>query len=163
MSAPDSSEAWIDPIWDAIISDVQRVGHFSSINKSSEPKRAPATQGGLTAAVWMQNMKGVGAISGLKATSGVLVFNVRIYSNMLIEPQDEIDPRMLRAASRLMREWHEEYDFDLDPLVRNVDVLGMTGIQLDCNAGYLEMDRKNYRIYDITLPVIVNDIWPQGS
>lgn len=157
MSAPDSSESWIDPIFAAVISDVQASGYFRKVNKH-EPKRPPTM--GLTAAVWLQRMFGVGLISGLNSTSGVLVFNVRIYSNAMTEPQDEIDPRMTRAAANIMRRWHDDYDFE--GVIRNVDLLGITQVQLDCNAGYLEIDRKIFRIYDITLPCIVNDIWTQG-
>lgn len=159
MTAPTSSEEWIDDILDAVVSDVKLSGYFRTVSEG-EPKRAPGQ--GLTAAVWMQRMFGVGVLSGLNTTSGVLVFNVRIYSNMLAEPQDEIDRKMTRAASNVMRRWHDDFDFEMPTLIRNVDLLGITQVQLDCNAGYLEIDRKMFRIYDITLPVIVNDIWTQG-
>lgn len=159
MSAPDSSEAWIDPIFDAVVSDVQATAYFRQV-LPYEPKRAPTE--GLTAAAWVQAMQPLGMLSGLTVSSGLLTFIVRIYSNMLQEPQDHIDPNMLRAASAIMRRYHDDYDFDLHPLVRNVDLLGMSGTQLSCVAGYLEVDRKMYRIYDITVPVIVNDMWTQA-
>jgi hypothetical protein len=159
MSAPTSSEAWIDEIFNAVVSDVQALAYFRKV-LPYEPKRA--TTEGLTAAVWVQSMQPVGMLSGMSSTSGLLVFLVRIYSNMLQEPQDHIDPNMLRAASALMRRYHDDFDFDLHPLVRNVDLLGMSGTSLGCVAGYLEVDRKMYRIYDITVPVIVNDMWTQS-
>lgn len=153
----DSSESWIDPIFDAVISDVQASGYFRKVNKH-EPKRPPAQ--GLTAAVWVDAMRPVGQLSGLVASSALLVFNVRIYSNMMEKPEDDIDPRMLKAAANIMRRYHD--DFDFGGLIRNVDLLGITGTQLTCVAGYLEIAQKMYRIYDITVPCIVNDVWVQG-
>lgn len=156
----DDSEDWIDPIFDAVVSVFQASGYFDVVN-GHEPKRKP--RHGLQAAVWFQKMVAVGAISGLSASSGVLLFSARLYSNMTKEPQDSIDPRLMRAASNLMRRFHDDFDFDLDPVVRNVDLLGTTGFQLDCNAAYLEQSGGWYRVYDLVIPVIVNDVWPQNA
>jgi hypothetical protein len=154
----DASESWIDPIFEAVVSVFQRTGYFDGVNQY-EPKRKPGR--GLRAAVWFQSMRGVGAISGLAATSALVIFIGRIYINMLTE-SDEVDPNLMRAASNVMRELHGNYDFGLDPPVRNVDLLGETGTQLQADAGYLEQDRTKYRVIDITIPVIVNDVWAQA-
>ncbi len=152
------NEDWIDPIFDAVVSVFQRTGYFDSVN-AYEPKRKPGR--GVRAAVWFQSMRGVGAISGLSATTALLVFVGRLYVNML-QDSDEVDPNLMRAASNVMRELHGNYDFDLHPLVRNVDLLGETGTQLQADAGYLEQDRTKYRVIDILIPVIVNDVWDQA-
>lgn len=151
-----SSEDWIDPIFDAVVSDVQRSGYFEKVNQH-EPKRKP--KGGLTAAVWVQSIDPIDLASGLDATSGRLLFIVRIYCKMLKEPQDDIDPMMVRATSNIIRRYHD--DFDFEGLIRNVDLLGAFGIKLAAQAGYLELDSGMYRIMDITVPCIVNNIWPQ--
>jgi hypothetical protein len=53
-------------------------------------------------------------------------------------------------------------DFTLGGLVECVDLLGMTGQRLEARAGYLEQDRKIYRVMTITLPVIVAEAWEQA-
>lgn len=160
MTTPTANEEWIDPIFDAVVSDVQASGYFDRVNQH-EPKKAPGH--GLTAAVWFQGWQPLPQRSGLASTSGVILWQVRIYQNMLAEPQDEIDPMMMRAASNLIRRYHDDFDFGLDPLVSNVDVFGSAGAgALTSAAGYLPMENnKLYRIIDIMVPVIVNDIWTQ--
>jgi hypothetical protein len=151
-----ANENWIDPIFDAVVSDVQRSGYFDKVNRH-EPKRKPKF--GLSAAVWVQAIDPIPLASGLAATSARLLFIVRIYVKMLSEPQDDIDPNMVRAASNIIRRYHD--DFDFEGLIRNVDLLGQFGIALASQAGYLEMDNTHYRIMDITVPCIVNNVWPQ--
>jgi hypothetical protein len=154
MTSPD--EAWLEPIFDAVVSDAQASGYFDRVNKH-EPKRKPGK--GLTAAVWVQGISPIAAASGLNSTSARVLFMLRIYSNMLKEPQDMIDPELMRAASNLMRRYHD--DFDFAGAIRNVDLLGQFGIALEATAGYLEQDNTMFRIMDITIPCIVNDVWPQ--
>jgi len=158
MTAPDASESWLDPIFDAVVSDVQGSGYFDKVNLH-EPKRKPSR--GLTAAVWVQSMAPVPAQSGLAQTTALIVFMVRMYSNMLKEPQDMIDPELMRAASNLMRRYHD--DFDFAGAIRNVDLLGSGGIPLSCIAGYLEIDNAMFRVMDLVVPCLVNDVWIQVS
>ncbi len=151
-----ANEDWLMPILDEVISTVQRTGYFSKVN-GHEPKRKP--KGGLTAAVWAQAIDPIPLASGLAATSARVVFNIRVYSSMLKEPQDAIDPAMLRAVSNIMRLFHD--DFDFEGMIRNVDLLGQFGIALAGQAGYLEIDNTMYRVMDIAVPCIVNNVWAQ--
>lgn len=151
-----ANEEWVSDILDAVVSDVQRSGYFDRVNKH-EPKRQPGH--GLTAAVWMQRLAPIPQGSGLASTSAVLVFTVRLYMRMTAEPIDMIDPRMMKAASNIMRRYHD--DFDFDGLIRNVDLLGQSGVGMESNAGYLELGGTMYRIIDINVPCIVNDVWEQ--
>lgn len=152
------AEDWVQAIIDAIVSDVQRTGVCDAIN-THEPKKKPGT--GITAAIWCDRIEPVGAASGLASSTALVHFVCRLYTNMLREPQDDIDPLMMRAVSTLIRAWHDDYDFSLDPLVRNIDLLGQHSQGLFAQAGYVEMDNTMFRAYDITIPVLVNDMWPQ--
>jgi hypothetical protein len=156
MTAPSGNEEWIDPIFDAVVSDVQRSGYFDKVN-THEPKRAPRS--GLTAAIWVASMEPIGAISGLASTTGRVVFTLRMYQGMLLEPQDLIDPMMMKAMSNLMRRYHD--DFDFESTIRNIDLLGAFGVALAAQSGYLEIDGAVFRIMDMTIPCLVNDVWPQ--
>lgn len=133
------------------------LGLFERVN-TSEPKNAPGH--GLTAAIWVQVIEPVQS-SGLAATSGRVEFNLRIYTNMLSEPQDAIDPNMTAAVDTLMDAYSG--DFDLGATVRNIDLLGAHGTALRAQAGYINQDGKLYRVMTVTLPVIINDIWNQEA
>ena len=99
--------------------------------------------------------------SGLDATTVRAVFTVRIYMNMIQEPQDEIDINILDATDKLMEAYTG--DFTLGGAVRNIDLLGAGGPGLSANAGYIEIDKRIYRAMTITVPVVVNDVWSQEA
>lgn len=160
MTLPTASEEWIDPIFDAIVSDVQACGYYDKVNQH-EPKKNPGN--GLTAGVWFVRFRPLALNSGLAVSGALLVFNIRSYTNMLQEPADAIDPNMVKAVSNLIRRYHDDFDFGLDPVVRNVDVFGEAGVPLEAQSGYLEIGGPMHRIIDLTLPLIVNDVWPQNK
>jgi hypothetical protein len=122
-----------------------------------EPKNAPG--GGITWALWVDTLGPAPTESGLSATTARITFVIRLYTSMLAEPQDGIDPAMTQAAVDIMTRYSG--DFDLGGTVRNVDLLGQTGSALSSKAGYLNQDGRLFRVYDILLPVIVNDVWGQ--
>lgn len=157
---PDSSEAWISPLFDAMVSEIQLSGYFDKVN-THEPKRKPGR--GLTAAVWLQTLEPVGLVSGLDKSSALAVFIARFYILMQKEPQDYIDPSLMMASSNVMRRFHDNFDFNLDPMVRNVDVFGQCGTVMRLQAGYVEQDNAMFRVMDLTVPVILNDVWPQNK
>lgn len=158
MTAPDESENWLDPVFDAVVSDAQASGYFDKVNLH-EPKAKPGY--GLTAAVWVQSIGPVPLGSGLSQTTARVEFKERIYTNMLQEPQDMIDPMMLKAVSNMIRRYHD--DFDFAGAIRNVDLLGNFGDPLFAEFGYVAIGvpEQLYRCATLTIPCIVNDVWTQ--
>lgn len=146
----------IQGIIDAIMSDALSTGIFEAVN-GHEPRNAPGN--GLTAAVWADAIGPLRTASGLDATSALVVMNVRIYTSMFQQPYDAIDPTMMSAVDTLMTKYSGA--FTLGGLIRNVDLLGMSGTTLSARAGYIDQDKKLFRTYTITLPMIVNDAWAQ--
>jgi len=146
----------VNAIFDAMQSHALKSGYFERVNKH-EPKNAPPS--GLSAAIWVDYLGP--AESGLASTSTVVRFNVRIYQNMISEPQDAIDPSVLTATAALMEDYSG--DFTLGGNVRNVDLLGMTGTPLEARAGYINQDGQMMRTMTITVPAIVNDQWSQAA
>lgn len=133
-------------------------GLFDKVN-THEPKSAPGN--GLTAALWLDSIEPLGPASGLSITSGRVVFILRPYLSMMSEPQDGIDLRITTAVDALFTAYSG--DFDLGSNVRNVDLLGQYGVGLSARAGYLNQDNKVYRTLEMTIPLIVNDLWTQVS
>lgn len=140
-----------------LTSHAKKLGVFQAVN-SHEPKAAP--QNGLTCAIWAEKIGPVVGGSGLDTTSAYVVMNVRLYTSMLQQPYDGIDPRMMSAVDKLMNEYSKSFTLSGD--VRAVDLFGMYGSSLSAQAGYINQDNKIYRVMTITLPLIVNDVWTEA-
>lgn len=131
-----------------------------------EPKSAPGN--GITAAVWVQSFDPVN-VSGLDVTTARLIFQARVYTSMTSEPQDAIDPNLVTAAAV----WIGRLIADLrlkgpsgegtGAAVPGIDVRGRQGVKLAGVAGYVEQDGKLMRVYTITIPVLVNDVWQEAQ
>jgi hypothetical protein len=143
---------------DKIMSAAASSGWFEAVN-GAEPKSAPSVRG-LTAAVWADRMAAVAKTSGLAVTSAMVVFNVRVYSSMLQEPADAIDPNIIKAAGALIAAYAA--DFDLGVTGAEVDLLGAHGPALGGAAGYLEIDKKMFRVMTLSVPVKFFDAWTQA-
>jgi hypothetical protein len=143
---------------DALVSHAAETGWFTRVN-SHEPKSAP--HGDLSAAVWVQTLRPDAQRSGLAATSVWLTFTLRVYVPMLQEPQDEIDPQIIEAVDDLISLYSS--DFTLDGMIREVDLIGQSGTGLSVQSGYLDIDRRKFRIVDITIPLGLNDVWDQAA
>lgn len=152
----------VQDIVDALVTRVQLLGIFETVN-THEPKTAPGN--GLRCSIWANSIKPLPTASGLNTTSVLVTFMSRIFSSMLAEPQDAIDPGMVNASLLLMDAYNE--DFGLSGIttadIRNVDLLGQFSDGLASQAGYLNIDGKMYRVMDVILPVIINDIFNQEA
>ena len=158
MTTPDGQAK---ALFTAVVDHAQTLGLFERVN-GHEPKNAPGS--GLTAAVWVQKIGPVPRESGLAATTGRVEFSLRIYTNMLAEPQDEIDPAVTGACLTLIGVYSGDFDLGLAPSFEDgmfVDLLGAYGDPLAGQAGYLNQDAKLYRVMTVTLPLIVGDLWQQ--
>ncbi len=147
----------VDAIINAAVSHAMGLGVFDGGVIGHEPKSAPGN--GLTAAFWIDAIDPIPAQSGLATTTARLLLSARIYGAFLAKPEDDIDPRLARAAVALMAAYSG--DFDLAGTVESVDLLGRHGQALRGRAGYLNLDGKIYRVFTITIPVIVNDVFTQ--
>lgn len=147
--------AAVTALFAAVESHALTLGLFERVN-IHEPKNAPGN--GLSCAIWVDSIKHARS-SGLASTSGVVIFQGRIMSNMLAEPQDGIDPQILSAVCVLMAEYSGS--FTLGGTVRGVDLLGAEGESLSAKAGYLNMDSRLFRAMELTLPIVINDLWTQ--
>jgi hypothetical protein len=145
-------------IIDAIASQIMTLGVFDQVN-AHDPVSPPGD--GITAAVWVQKIKPVGAASGLDAASLLFVVNVRVYMLARTEPIDLVDPLMTGAVDQAMSTIAD--GFTLGALVRNVDLLGQYGVDFDAQYGYVTMSGSVYRAATITIPTVINDVWTEEA
>jgi hypothetical protein len=77
----------------------------------------------------------------------------------VMEPPDAIDPNLSEACGALIGRLTA--DFTLDGLVSAVDLLGAYSSGLQAPAGYLSQDGTPYRVYTISIPCVIDDLWGQ--
>lgn len=143
---------------DRIASHAMSLGLFDRVNQH-EPKSKPGR--GLTCAIWVDRIEPARGRSGLSATDARVVFNVRVYTNMLQQPQDAIDPQVMGAVDLLFEAYSG--DFQLGDESRWIDLLGATqGHPLFSQSGYINIDNVVMRVMTITVPVIVENAWTQA-
>lgn len=140
--------------FDKLISAAKRSGYFTNA-LSHEPKSAPTD--GLTFACWLGQIQPIAEQSGLAVTSARAEVLCRIYSNMLAEPQDKIDPDLGIAGSYMLAELTA--DFGIDGAY--IDLLGAHGEPLQLQTGYVDLDRTMFRVADIITPFIASDVYDQ--
>jgi hypothetical protein len=143
-------------IFDALESHAQASGLFDRVG-GHEPRNGPGN--GLTVAFWFAGLAPV-QTSGLASTSVRLIFTARIYLPALMEPQDAIDPTVIAATDALMAAYSG--DFTLGGLIREVDLLGQHGQQLSALPGWLPGESP-FRTVDITIPMVINDLFTQAE
>jgi hypothetical protein len=161
---PDASEGWVDDLSDAVVSVLQEVGYFDNVMQH-EPKHAPGH--GITAACWVQDLRALPGYSGLNKTSSLMTYQIRMYK--AIDKQgpfireDIIDVNMSKAGAAIIRTVHSPFDFDMDPLVSHVDVMGQhSGAPIALTMGHLEIDGTIFRAGDIFVPIVLRDMWLQS-
>ena len=149
-------------LFDAVESHALATGEFNQVN-THEPKSKP--DNGLTAGIWVQTIEPVAEGSGLAATTTRVEFMCRLYTSFIAEPADLIDPDLLDASLVLMKAYSGDFGLTIITAddVRMIDLLGAYGAPLAAQAGYVEQDGAIFRVVDITLPIIVNDLFTQAT
>jgi len=137
-----------------VTSALKAMGIFKSVEKV-EPKGAP--ESGLSAVVYLDSIHPVAAASGLSSVSGLYIYTIRLYTNMLQEPAEKIDEILAKAIDKIFDALAG--DFDLGDTVKKIDIFGEHGTTMKAVAGYVEVNKIIFRSVDITLPLVINDTW----
>jgi hypothetical protein len=140
----------------ALSSHAQTLGVFDRVNEH-ESMNAPGN--GMTCELWFVRLAPFPPGSGLAVTTGLVVFTARIYRTQQL-PAGAEDVAVMDAAYDLIAAYSADYT--LGGLVRNVDLLGQSGLQLAAQAGWLPVGETKYRTVDVTIPLIMNDLFPQA-
>jgi len=119
----------------------------------------------LTCSVIVGPLEPVGAASGLSIASARLEFTVRMEAPRTAKNPGETDRALLFAGVSVMAGYIG--DFELvgvpDGLVRNVDMFGAHGNGLSFKPGWFPQGEVAYRMADVTVPLILNDVFSQGA
>lgn len=143
---------------DAFVRLCKKTGRYER-GGAHEPTSAPGK--GLTYAVFMRSESSI-LSSGLNSTSTLMVWNIQSRLTITHEPRDQIDIKLGGAARDLCRRLAGNFELGVDG-VRSIDIRGINGVTLGWDAGYLFQDNIWYRVFDVRVPVILNDAWPEDE
>jgi hypothetical protein len=142
-----------------VLDVVAKTGKFEAV-VDHEPLSAPTES--LTAAVFIADpFAPISESSGLAAADARLVIMVRIMRRALTEPLGDVDLDALDAADAVMDALAG--GFTLGNTARAVDVLGESGQGLQVLPGYATIDKTIFRLMDIIVPVMINNVWTYGA
>lgn len=144
----------IDTLLNKLVDHGLATGHFDAVN-THEPDNAPGN--GITANIVLDTITPVAG--GLATTSCRVAFVMALMYPTTVQPRDETEPYLIKALDAVMGRLTG--DLRLDSTVRMIDLLGAHGDGLEAIAGYTKIQDQVYRVMELTIPLIVNDVWVQ--
>lgn len=147
----------IASIENLLISHALGTGRFVEVN-GHESKQSPSN--GITAGIWVSRIDPIKS-SGLDKVSIRLEFTIRLYANSSSQPYDDIDPELIYALDDLMTAYVG--DFELGNNSRMIDIFGSQGAGVTSRVGYINQDGREFRVHNITLPILINDVWVETA
>lgn len=145
------NQAAATALFAALQSYAEELALFQAVD-THEPANAPGNR--LYCSIVLASVKADGSISGLAEASGIVTFTVRIWSAAMQRPLDSIDPEVLAAAMAYMGALSG--GFTLGETIRNIDIFG-----LSAQMGWADFQGKQYRVAEITVPAVINDLWTE--
>lgn len=141
----------------AAIDHLKQTGLFETVG-DHESTSAPAS--GLAADVWVDTIKPLPPQSGLSVTSALLTLTVRIYLNAMPPADGNLEQAIAGATDQLMIAYNAAFDFG--GTVSWIDLLGEYSTALSATGGYVTIGGVFYRCMTITVPCVIDDVWPQS-
>lgn len=145
-------------IMDQLVSHALATGYFDSVNETKIDE--PTGGGSITCGIWADDIVPIRS-SGLASTSVRIIYKVRLFSSTEASPESYVERVMVEAADALFSAYSG--DFELGGEARAIDLLGMHGVSLACNAHYMNLSGVIYRVMDLTVPVLINDVYDQTA
>jgi hypothetical protein len=139
----------IGSLFSSLESHALGLGIFRRVNLH-EPENAPGE--GLSCSIILGPIAADGKFSGLNSVSGTITFLIMVWNSMMQKPLDGVDPAILTAVSTLLNEYSG--NFTLGGTVRDIDLLS-----LRAEPVYVEQEGKQFRVEQISLPIVIDDLW----
>lgn len=144
-------------ILDNIASHAMATGHFDAV--LGYVSKQSATNG-VTAALYIEDIRAI-RTSGLASTSVRMEVEMQIYSSTYQTPYEDIDVNLALAVDAMFTALIG--DFDLGSEARNIDIFGAWGQPLRVRSGLMNLDGKEFRVFQILMPIVVDDVWTQAA
>ena len=160
MTAPNwFDQQAVSTLFSRLVSPCKQLGAFRSSVIQHEPKAAPTANPAL--ALWWAGIGPARGFSGLDATSVRIEYRARVYLNFKSRSEEDIDPLLMTLTSDVIGAFSGAFTLNGD--VAAIDLLGAWGNPLAATPGYLAQDGQEFRISEITIPLIVDAVWQQEA
>jgi hypothetical protein len=150
---------WLKDVSSAVISVGRALGAFDKVN-GHEPKNAPGR--GLTLSYWLDRVRPCTRGNGLASTSANVVWLARVQLPGTYDPADEVDPILGVSAGKLINAYAGNLTMG-GAVLPGIDLRGIEGVKLEGRYGYVTQEQKQFRMFDMTVPVLVNDVWSEAQ
>lgn len=138
----------------ALATHIKALGGIARVEEF-DPTDAPGK--GLTAC--LVAMTGdPGPATGLASSSLRVVWTVRFLMPPS-KPLGSVDPELMGKAGDLITRLAG--DFTLGELVRVIDLRGIHGARVEWRFGWVEIGGTVFRLLDVAVPLIINDVFPE--
>ena len=125
-----------------------------------EPRSAPG--GGFSYALWIASVTPIPGLGGLAATDGRVEIQARIYVPFLEKSEDQIETDLLRRVLQMIGFYSGE--FTASSTIYAIDLQGMHGGPLEAGTfGYIDLGGTICRIAELTIPVLIDNLWTQAA
>ena len=125
-----------------------------------EPRSAPG--GGFSYALWLGPISPVPGLGGLTATAGRVEFQSRIYVPFLEKSEDQIETDLMRKVLQMIGFYSAE--FTAGGTVYAIDLEGMHGAPLEAGTfGYIDLGGTICRVAELSIPVLIDNLWTQAA
>lgn len=159
MTALSFNQAAVNELFARLVSPCKQLGAFRSNVIQHEPRTAPSADPAL--ALWWASITPPKGYSGLAATSARVEFGGRVYLNYRRRAEEDTDPLLLTLVSQVLGAFTGAFTLDGD--VAFVDLQGAYGAPLAATAAYANYDGSEFRVADLVIPVIADDVWTQEA
>ena len=139
-------------LFSAIRSMAKKLGVLSTVI-GHDPENAPPQ--GVACSIMLGTVKPV-LTSGCAAVSCQVTLMVHVWDFAQKRPLDELDPEVLAATCALMGAFAG--GFTLGGTVREVELFSM-----DATPGYVNFEGKEYRTMQISVPIVINDMFAESA
>jgi len=139
----------------ALQSKLAAMGNVSEavIGEPKKPFTPTGQAGRVAAAIWMTDWT-----PGLTLATSVEVFTamVRLHVDAFAEDVGQLELDLADTMNELTTDLQQA--FTLGNTVRNIDVGGSDSAGMSASWGHVSIANTMYRVVDITVPMIVNDV-----
>ncbi len=137
----------------------EKTGIFSAVIVGNSPSSLPVS--GLVCAISGVSLTPSAQFSGLNTTSALLTCVMRIFKNKNADPIDLVDVDVFQAAVSLYEQLHTGITLSGDAIV--TDILQIERDTMTAISGFVPGDNGFYQVMDLTIPIILGDVWAQNG
>jgi len=150
-----------DNVIGSLATAVKRLGVVDLVKWDGTPT-GQTTGGNIVAAVFPTTWAPYPGRSGLNVTSIIATSTIEVVHMAATTPLDGVTARLQTAVSAIIAALNANIDLDLTGT--HVDIIGEApgSNGVTANWGWLPLEDGNMRACDITAPIILDDVYPQG-